>query len=222
MAETFLVIGAGGHAKVVIDALLASGCAVPGCYDDDPALLGSEPVPGVPVVGGSSSLVSNWRKGLKVVIAIGENGLRRRLSVLWDVEYGVALAPSAVLGRGVAAGPGAMILPSATVNIDSIIGSHAILNTSCSIDHDCRVGDYAHVAPGCALGGNVVVGEGAFLGIGTRVIPGIRIGRWSIVGAGAVVTKDVPDNCTAVGVPARVIKRREEGWHLKMNGEGSP
>jgi UDP-perosamine 4-acetyltransferase len=64
------------------------------------------------------------------------------------------------------------------------------------------------------LGGNVVVGEGAFLGVGTMVIPGIRIGRWSVVGAGAVVTKDLPDDCTAVGVPARVIKTREDGWHL--------
>lgn len=214
MPEVFVVLGAGGHAKVVIDALLASGRTVAGCYDENPALLGSEPVPGVPVLGGSAAMVPGWWEGRKVVIAIGENRTRRRLASLWDVEYGIALAPSAVVGRGVAIGPGAMILPSATVNIDSMLGSHAILNTSCSVDHDCRVGDFAHVAPGCVLGGSVVVGEGSFLGIGVRVIPGVRIGRWSVIGAGSVVTKDVPDNCTAVGVPARVIKTREEGWHL--------
>ena len=79
----------------------------------------------------------------------------------------------------------------------------------------CRIGDYAHLAPGCTLGGDVTLGEVAFLGIGARVIPGIRIGRWSVIGAGSVVTKDIPDNCTAVGVPAKVIKTRGEVWHLK-------
>jgi sugar O-acyltransferase (sialic acid O-acetyltransferase NeuD family) len=215
MPETFLVFGAGGHAKVVIDALLSSGNKVLGCYDDNPALAGTEIVQSVSVVGGSSLLAANWIKGQKVIVAIGDNGLRRRLSSRWDVEYGIALAPSVVLGRGVEIGAGTMLLPSATVNIETIVGRHAILNTSCSIDHDCRIGDYVHIAPGCTLGGGVTVGEGTLLGIGSRVIPGIRIGRWSIVGAGAVVTKDLPDNCTAVGVPAKVMKIREDGWHQK-------
>lgn len=210
-----LVIGAGGHAKVVIDALLASGCRILGCYDDNPTLAGSEPVSGVPVLGGSSALCTDWRKGQKVIVAVGDNRIRRRLSLLWDVEYGAAVAPSAVLGAGVVFGSGTMVLPSATVNIDTVVGRHAILNTSCSVDHDCRIGDYAHVAPGCTLGGNVIIGEGAFLGIGARVIPGGRIGRWCVIGAGAVVLKEIPDNCTAVGIPARVVKTREEGWHLE-------
>ncbi|MGZ9197173.1 MAG: DapH/DapD/GlmU-related protein, partial [Candidatus Deferrimicrobiaceae bacterium] len=83
-----------------------------------------------------------------------------------------------------------------------------------SVDHDCAIGDFVHICPGAHLGGAVVVEEGTFLGVGSSVVPGIRIGRWSVIGAGAVVTKDIPDNCTAVGVPARVIKTREEGWHL--------
>ena len=215
MPESFLIFGAGGHAKVVIDALLASGCRIIGCYDDNPSLRGVELVPGVRVVGGSSTIVSDWRTGQKVIVAIGENRIRRRLSSRWELEYGVVSAPSVVLGSGVTIGAGSMLLPSATVNIDTTVGTHAILNTSCSIDHDCRIGNYAHIAPGCTLGGTVTVEEGTFLGVGTRVIPGIRIGRWSIVGAGTVVTKDLPDNCTAVGVPAQVIKIREDGWHLK-------
>jgi sugar O-acyltransferase (sialic acid O-acetyltransferase NeuD family) len=215
MSETFVVIGAGGHAKVVIDVLLASGCEVSGCYADHPPGGGLEPVPGVPILGRPESMASNGPKGKKVVIAIGDNRVRRRLASIRNVEYGIALAPSAVIGRGVVIRPGAMILPSATVNIDSVVGRHAILNTSCSIDHDCRVEDYAHVAPGCVLGGSVIVEEGAFLGVGARVIPGVRIGRWSIVGAGAVVTRDIPDNCTAVGIPARVIRTREEGWYAE-------
>lgn len=200
---------------MVADALLASGLRVVGFYDDDPALLGTEPLPGLKVLGGTRRLRDGWDgKGL-VIIAIGANAARCKVSRGLDVPYGVACAPSAVLGRGVRIGDGCMILPSATVNVDSVVGAHAILNTSCSVDHDCAVGDFAHVAPGCTLGGNVTVGEGSFLGVGVKVIPGIRIGRWSVVGAGSVVTKVLPDNCSAVGVPARVIGRREEGWHLR-------
>lgn len=215
MSDSFLVAGAGGHAKVVVDALLASGCRLLGCYDDNPAVAGSEPVPGVRVVGNLSRLQTDWKPGRMVVVAVGDNALRRRLSMRLRVDYGLVRAPSAVLGTGVALGHGTMVLPSATVNIDTAVGSHVILNTSCSVDHDCRIGDYAHIAPGCCLGGSVTVGEGSFLGVGTAVVPGARIGRWAVIGAGAVVTADIPDNCTAVGVPARVIKTREDGWHLQ-------
>jgi len=215
MPESFIVVGAGGHAKVVIDAILSSGCRVTGCYDDNPALAGTEPVPGVRVVGETSLIERDWAKGTYIIVGIGDNRVRRRLALRWKVDYGIAKAASVVLGIGVKVGNGAMILPSATVNIDTVVGHHSILNTSSSIDHDCRIGDYAHIAPGCHLGGDVTIEEGSFLGVGTSVIPGVRIGRWSIVGAGAVVTKDLPDNCTAVGVPAKVIKTHTEGWHLR-------
>jgi sugar O-acyltransferase (sialic acid O-acetyltransferase NeuD family) len=214
MPERFAVVGAGGHAKVVADALLGSGHEVLGFYDDNPVLLGTEPIPGMKVLGDTNDLLEGLAKGKGVaILAIGENHLRCRLSRRISVRYGIACAPSAVLGRGVRIGNGSMILPTATVNIDTIIGEHVILNTSCSVDHDCVIGDFVHIAPGAHLGGGVIVEEGTFLGLGSGVIPGIRIGRWAVIGAGAVVTKDLPDNCTAVGVPAKVIKIREEGWH---------
>jgi acetyltransferase EpsM len=215
MSERFAIVGAGGHAKVVVDALLASGHEVLGFYDDNAALRGAEPVPGVKMLGDMKDLLDGLEKGKVVMIlAIGENQVRCRLALRISVPYGVACAPSTVIGRGVRIGKGSMILPSATVNIDTVIGEHVILNTSSSVDHDCSIGDFVHIGPGAHLGGGVIVGEGTFLGLGSSVIPGIRIGRWSVIGAGAVVTKDIPDNCTAVGVPAKVIKTREEGWHL--------
>jgi acetyltransferase EpsM len=215
MPERFAVVGAGGHAKVVVDALFASGHEVLGFYDDNPALLGVEPIPGVKVLGDTKDLPGELEKRKSVVIlAVGENRIRYRLSRRLFVPYGVACAPSAVFGRGVQVGKGSMVLPSATVNIDTVIGEHVILNTSCSVDHDCAIADFVHIGPGTHLGGDIIVGEGTFIGVGSSVIPGIRIGRWSVIGAGAVVTQDLPDNCTAVGVPAKVIKTREEGWHL--------
>lgn len=215
MAERFIIIGAGGHAKVVVDSFLSSGKEVFGFFDDNPALLGTEPIAGMKVLGDTGQLPEKLEKGNNVfILAIGENRIRRRLSKRLSVPYGVACAPSAVIGRGVRIGKGTMVLPSATVNIDTVIGEHVILNTSCSVDHDCKVGDFVHIAPGAHLGGGVVVGEGTILGLGSSVAPGIRIGRWSVIGAGTVVTKDLPDNCTAVGVPAKIIKIREEGWYL--------
>ncbi len=215
MFESFLIVGAGGHAKVVADALIGSGCSLKGFYDDNLALLGTEPIAGAKVVGPTDRIVQDYKLGDAVIVAIGDNRTRRNVALRLGADYGVAVAPSVIIGSRVNIGPGSMVLPSATINIGSIIGRHVILNTSCSIDHDCRIEDFVHIAPGTHLGGNVNVGEGTFLGIGSSVVPGVRIGRWSVVGAGAVVTKDIPDNCTAVGVPARVIKTREEGWHLK-------
>jgi UDP-perosamine 4-acetyltransferase len=103
------------------------------------------------------------------------------------------------LGRGVVVAAGAIINPA------THIGDHAILNTAASVDHDCTVERFVHIAPGTHLAGTIYVGEGAFLGTGVSVIPSRRIGVWSIVGAGAVVTRDVPDRCTVVGIPARII-----------------
>ncbi len=108
---------------------------------------------------------------------------------------------------------------SITVDDTSSLGSPATCsltsairaaNTNAAVDHDCLIGDYAHVGPGVSLAGNVTVGEGAFLGIGSVAIMGSTIGRWSTVGAGAAVVHDIPDNVTAVGLPARIIKRKLE------------
>ena len=95
------------------------------------------------------------------------------------------------------------------VNPGARIGSNVVLNTACSVDHDCVVADHAQLCPGVHLGGNVTVGELAMVGTGVSVIPGVRIGSGCTIGAGAVVTRDIPDNSLAVGVPARVVSREQ-------------
>jgi acetyltransferase EpsM len=92
------------------------------------------------------------------------------------------------------------------VNASVEIGNHCIINTAAVIEHDCTIKDYVHICPNATLAGNVTIGEGAQIGVGAKVIQGVKIGKWSIIGAGAVVTKDIPDNCTAVGIPAKPIK----------------
>ena len=195
-----LVVGAGGHAKVVIATLQAMGETVAGCVDDDPKAIGRL-VLGVPVVGTVQAVA---RHAGGVVLAIGSNAARARLAAAYpDANWRTVVHPtahvhaSASLGRGTVAFSGAIVQP------DVEVGAHAILNTASTVDHDGRIGDYVHLAPGVHLSGGVTVGEGGFVGVGACAIPGTRIGAWGTVGAGAVVVEDLPPNATSVGVPAR-------------------
>ena len=207
-----IVVGAGGHGQVVADALLAarkngSPQEPIGFVDDDPALVGSA-VLGLPVLGTVYQIRRFEHEG--VIVAVGDNQARRKLCELLR-RGGTRLAnvvhPSAVVGNDVQLGVGVLVCAGAVVGTGSRVGDGAILNTGCTVDHHNTIGNYAHIAPGVHLGGEVRVGEGTLVGIGSAVIPGRTIGEWCIVGAGAVVSEDIPAHCTAVGVPARVIKR---------------
>jgi sugar O-acyltransferase (sialic acid O-acetyltransferase NeuD family) len=200
------IAGAGGHAKVVGDALLAAGdCELVGFLDDDPRRHGTSLL-GCPVLGP----VADWARFAVdgVVVAVGDN--RRRQALYQGLRAaGAALVtvrhPRCVLGRGTDCGPGTVVFANVVVNPDSSIGENVVLNTACSVDHDCRVGAHAHLAPGVRLAGGVQIGDGAFLGIGAVALPGIRVGAWATVGAGAVVIGDVPPGATVAGVPAREV-----------------
>lgn len=205
------MIGAGGHAHVVVEALMHPGrgdSEVVGLLDDDPALHRRRVV-GVEVLGPIDQLACITHDA--VVVAIGNNAVRRR--IFSDLErqrerFANAWHCSAVIAAEVETGRNVMMSAGAIVNVASVIGANVILNTSCTIDHHCVVGDHVHVGPGAHLGGHVTVAEGAFVGLGAVVLPGRRIGAWSTVGAGSVVTRDVASGVTVVGVPARVIGKR--------------
>jgi sugar O-acyltransferase (sialic acid O-acetyltransferase NeuD family) len=199
-----IVIGAGGHGKVVADALLASGQdELTGFLDDAPSLRGKRLL-GYPVLGAICTW-ADWGAD-EVVLAIGENEQRRRVYdqlATAGAVFASVLHPRAILGTGVRIGRGAVAFANVVVNADSAIGVNVILNTMCSVDHDCTVAAHVHVAPGVRLAGGVRLGEGAFIGIGATVCPEVTIGSWAVVGAGAVVTRNVADRATVAGVPAR-------------------
>jgi UDP-perosamine 4-acetyltransferase len=198
------ILGAGGHAKVVIATLRAAGSfEVLGVLDDDPARRKTD-VLGVPVRG-DISLGSVERFRIEHAIsAIGSNPARatvfRRLC--GRVSWTTAIHPTAHIAPGVRIGEGTVVFAGAIVQPDSVIGRHAILNTACSIDHDNVIEDFAHVAPGVRMAGNVKLGEGALLGIGCIVLPGRTIGARATVGGGSVVVGDIPCDVTAKGTPA--------------------
>jgi sugar O-acyltransferase (sialic acid O-acetyltransferase NeuD family) len=202
------IAGAGGHAKVVGDALLAAGdVKLVSFLDDNPRLHGSELL-GYPVGGP----IADWRHGAidAVVVAIGDN-LSRKMVFESLVAAGASLLvvihPRCVLARGTRVGAGTVVFANVCVNVDSVIGENVILNTGCSVDHDCYIASHVHLGPGVRLAGGVRIGEGAFLGIGAVVLPGVVIGAWATVGAGAVVLGDVREGVTVVGVPAKEVKQ---------------
>jgi sugar O-acyltransferase (sialic acid O-acetyltransferase NeuD family) len=199
-----LILGGGGHGKVVADILLARGEPVLGFLDDDAATWGTARLD-LPVLGGIDTFADHAPAGL--VPGLGANAARKRVVErlgerargLWRpaIHPGALVAPSARIGQGVVVAAGAVINP------DAVVGDHAIVNTGATVDHDCVVGAYAHLAPGTHLAGGVRVGDGTLVGIGSVVIPYRSIGHWSVVGAGAVVVRDIPDGVTAKGLPAR-------------------
>lgn len=212
MSKRVLILSAGDHAMVVADILLrmqeaGANVAPIGYLDDNPALANQQFL-GLPVLGGVGDLHAVPHDA--IVVAIGQNGIRKKL--FEDLRsqgeaFIVARHPSAIIAPDVTIGPGSMICAGAIVNPGSVIGANVILNTGCTVDHHNHIGDHAHVAPGVHLGGEVVIGEGTLVGIGAVVILLRTIGDWVTVGAGSVVTRDLPAGVTAVGVPARVVKR---------------
>lgn len=206
-------IGAGGHARVVIEILrLAVGFEVVALVDIDRDLWGRE-VDGVPIVGDDPQLPEMLRKGVGYAFngVGGTSGQRSRRRIFeratgLGFEFVEAIHPNAVVSISSSLGAGATVMANATVNAGSEIGANVIVNTGAIVEHDCTVGDHSHIASGSRLGGGVRVGEGSHIGIGASVREGISIGDNSIVGAGAVVVRDVPDDVVVVGVPAKVLR----------------
>ena len=198
------VIGAGGHGKVVLDAILSAGThVVAGIVDDNPELVGGR-LFDVPIVGSIDDLsdVDGY------IVAIGNNRVRReKYGLLLKAGYTpvTIIHPSAVISSSACIGKGAAVLANAVINPDACIEDNVVLYTSCTIDHECIISDHSYVSPGCNICGRVNIGTGAMLGAGAVVLPGLSIGEWSTVGAGAVVTDHVPDEVIVVGVPARVV-----------------
>lgn len=202
--DEVVIVGSGGHAKVVIATAQAAGRPVRAIVDDDPATHGRR-VLGVEVVGASGLVLGD--PGALVVLAIGSNRARQRLAAAARCRFATIVHPAAIVHASVLVAPGSVVFAGAVIQPETVIGAHAIVNTSASIDHDCAIGDFVHVAPGVRLAGNVTLGEGAFLGIASCAIPGVTIGAWTTVGAGAAVVHDLPGGVTAVGVPARALGR---------------
>ena len=207
-----LILGAGGHAKVVAETALASGVASSVAFLDDrcTGLDLCPPFMGWPVIGPLAlALQADTCPPFDAaVVAIGHAATRLHwIQQLQNVGYHlpVLVHPTAWVSPSAQLGPASVVFAQAAVQAQASIGAGAILNTGCSVDHDAQLADGVHLCPGARLAGEVKLGACTWIGIGASVIQKVFIGSDVTVGAGAVVTGDLPSRVTAVGVPARVV-----------------
>ena len=208
-----VIIGAGGHGAEVAAYAVDMQLPLAGAIDDGKPK-GAWHV--TRVIGGMADLPGFCQEHERVrfITAFGSNALRRKVvqalvaSGVANLEAFTLRHASSWVGDSVEIGGGTLLAPGTLVTTRAAIGSHCILNVKASVSHDCVIGDFANINPGATLCGDVHVGEGSYIGAGATVIEKKRIGAWTVVGAGAVVTQDLPDGVTAVGVPARIVKRQ--------------
>ena len=217
MNKPVLVIGSGGHASVVLEALaLQSQYSVVGLLDSfQPA--GSEKH-GFPILG-SPERVAELAAAYcchSFFVAVGDNWFRDQISsmirdVVANAEFITAIHPAACISRSASVGPGSIALAGAVIGVNARIAEGCILNTSCSVDHDCQLQAFSSVGPGAHIGGNVVVSARSAVGIGATLREKILVGADTVIGAGAAVVSDLPEHVVAFGVPARVVRQRTKG-----------
>ncbi len=203
-----VLLGASGHARVVLDCLLLrkSEYNVQFITDQDASLHGKF-IYGIEVKGGDS-ILDGLGNEFSLIIGIGNNTIRRSLFKYYCEEgfdFINAIHPSSVVSEHAFLGTGIVAMACSTVNCDAQIGDNVIINTAAKIDHECRVGNHSHISPGVSIAGNVKIGEECHIGIGASIIENIVVGDRSVVGAGSVVIRNVPPDTVVAGVPAKEL-----------------
>lgn len=205
MKENKLILfGYSGHAFVVSDSAVKAGYRLIGYFDKE------KKHTGLPYLGDESLNIDPETFSLGSAIAsIGSNEIREKLHTIFrknQLEIATIIDPSSIIAEDVQIGRGTFIAPGSILNAKTTFGKGVIVNTGGIVEHECIIGDFTHIAPGAILCGNVVVGKRSFVGAGSIIKEGIRIGNNVIIGAGSIVLRDVPDNSTCVGNPAKIIK----------------
>jgi sugar O-acyltransferase (sialic acid O-acetyltransferase NeuD family) len=194
-----IIIGAGGHGKVIADAALKIGYTNI-CYIDDYA---KGNVMSFPIISTSADIERLNDGSTDFIIGIGNNAVRKTIAETYNINWVSIVHPSAQIAFNVKIGKGTVVMANAVVNVCTTIGEHCIINTGAIVEHDNIIENYAHISPNVALGGTVRVGAGSHIGIGATVKNNTEICSDCTIGAGAVVVKNINEPGTYVGVPVR-------------------
>jgi sugar O-acyltransferase (sialic acid O-acetyltransferase NeuD family) len=211
MVEEIIVFGAGGHAKVVIDAIQREGRYEIAAVAEADSRRHGTIFCGYEVKSEAELLVADGSPLFGAIIAIGSNSVRRNLAETILSKGWVLVSivhPAAVVAMSASIGAGTLVMPGSVINADARIGGNTIINTGAIVEHDCEIGDHVHIGPNAILCGGVVAGPGTLVGAGAIVLGGVCIGAGATIGAGAVVLRDIPNGATAVGSPARVLETK--------------
>lgn len=210
MTEKIIIVGAGGHAKVLLNALQLSSAEVLGLTDADPSKYGST-ILGCPVLGQDAIIDTYDRNVIQLIIGIGStepNPARQDAFEHFQAigfTFSNCVHPSASVAPDVKLSPGSQVMAGAVIQPGCEIGVNSIINTKASIDHDCQIGEHVHIAPGAVLSGSVSVAHKAHIGIGASILQNVNIGEAVMVAAGATVIHDVQARSRVRGTPAHVF-----------------
>ena len=222
MKNKILLIGAGGHCRSIIDSINKELYADIGILvSTNEQRIQQDSVLGISIIGTDADAQRLFMEGYSnAVIALGSIGNPADRIELYTkykaigFNFPTIIDSTAIVSKNSFIGDGVFIAKGSVLNTGVCVGECVIINTGAIIDHDCNIGDFVHIGPNASLSGEVIVGRCAHIGVGSSIIQCICIGENTVVGAGSVVTRDIPPNCTAVGVPAIPIKSR----NVKLDG----
>ena len=204
MCKKVMIIGAGGHAKVIVDIVIKSGDEVIGFVDDN-IEKGTE-ILGFKVLG--KIIEIDKYLDCEFIIGIGDNSIRKQIAEKFPkLKYYTAIHPTVVIGMDVAIQAGTVIMANVVINPCTQIGKHCIINTASVVEHDSNIQNYVHISPNASLGGNVTIGELTHIGIGATVKNNVNICNSIVIGAGAVVVEDMKEEGVYIGIPARKCEK---------------
>lgn len=201
MKNRLVIIGAGGHGKVIADNALKNGYTDI-CFADDNAT--GECI-GFPIIGKTDEIEAMNDGKTDFIIGIGNNAVRKAIAEKYNVNWVTLIHPSAQIAFNASIGKGTVIMAGAVVNVCSTVGNHCIINSNAVVEHDNVIEDYVHISPKAALGGTVYIGEQTHVGLGAAVKNNIKICSKCVIGAGAVAVKNIECCGTYTGVPAKEV-----------------
>lgn len=217
MGQGLVIYGAGGFGREVLQIVKDLNRVAPtwDCrgFLVDSGFVAEQRVHGLPVLGDAEWLRNHV--DVQVIVAVGSPAGRRRITrriAAYGNQFATLIHPRAWIGDHVEIPAGCVICAGALITTDIFLGAHTHVNIGSTIGHDAKISDFVTISPGCNVSGGVRLEEGVELGSGAVIVPGVSVGAWSVIGANAVVSKDIPRDCTAVGMPARPIKFRQANW----------
>jgi UDP-perosamine 4-acetyltransferase len=208
--DSCIILGGGGHARMLIEILTLRGIPILGILDKNYELWGTTNQ-GVPILGGDDLLPELLTQAKWFAIGLGGTGNNRPRQKLFDYALSLGceplsiIHPKAIVSQWTEFGNGSQLLPGCIINVGAVLGKNVIINSGAIVEHDCRIGDHAHIASGARLASTVTIGMGAHIGAGATIRQCINIGSYALVAAGAVVVKDVPDGKIVAGIPAKPL-----------------